>query len=297
MILSPALIETDSLATWEMNDFRVVETGMTRQEFDAGHIPGSVFWSLSDLLTPDFRLKTDAAQFGKLLSRSGITPDTFVVCSFGHQSTAGSAAWLLWVVTGFGHNKTLVLNGGTPKWRAEGRPLTDLTCELKQTSYSCPPPFDESQRACLIRVREAVRRNATKVDNQTKPDAVTLLDGRTPEEFNGEHFFNAPPQPGEKAGHIPGARHLPHTSLFQSDGVYEPVGELQALCADFGLQSDHEAITYCTVGMRSAALWFALKHLLNFPHVRNYDGSWKEWSQSGAVSSPNQDRDHDYAKA
>jgi thiosulfate/3-mercaptopyruvate sulfurtransferase len=278
MILSSALIETNSLATWNINDFRVVETGLTREEFDIGHIPGSVFWSISDLLTPDHKLKTDAVQFGELLSRSGITPDTVIVCSFGNRSMTPLATWLFWIITGFGHHKTLVLNGGTPKWCAEGRPLTNHKSELQPASYPCPPAFDESQRANLMRVREAVHYNETKTMN--------LLDVRTAEEFSGEHYFDAPPQSGEIADHIPGAQHWPQTSLFQSEGTFKSVEELQKLCADYGLHHDHEAIIYCTVGMRSTALWFALKYLLGFPHVRNYDGSWSEWSRAEAAAAP-----------
>ena len=44
-----------------------------------------------------------------------------------------------------------------------------------------------------------------------------------------------------------------------------------------GLQAGNETIAYCRIGERSSHTWFALKYLLGFGNVRNYDGSWTEW--------------------
>lgn len=275
MISSSSLIETHTLAACLSTGVRVVETGQTRQNFDAGHIEGSVFWPLNELFTPDFRLQSDPRRFGELLSRSGITPDTLVVCSFGGGAEmAGWAPWLLWILTGFGHPKVAVLNGGTAKWRAEGR-VTALETKIEPTAYPLPAAFDAAVRADLNRVRDASRLQ----------DAA-LLDARSEREFRGEYFFDAPPQPNQRAGHIPGARHLPHTALLQPDGTYRPLGELQSLCRGMGLQRDRETLTYCAVGIRSALVWFVLKHQLGFPQVRNYDGSWNEWSQTQPAENP-----------
>lgn len=88
-----ALIQTNTLAGWDFTRLRVIETAQTRDAFDAGHIPGSVFWPLSELFTPDFRLQTDPAHFAALLSRSGITPETLIVCSDnGSPAMSGWAA-------------------------------------------------------------------------------------------------------------------------------------------------------------------------------------------------------------
>lgn len=298
MPLSSALIETHELSTWNPAEYRVLETGQTRQFFDEGHTAGSVFWPMSELFTPDFRLQTDPARFADLMSRSGISPDTAVVCSHnGERDMAAWAPWLFWILTSFGHSRTFVLNGGTAKWRAECRPLTPLDEKPHATNYPHPAPFDETSRAALAQVRQALERSATFPDatfpdatfpDATFSDATALLDARTGAEFRGEHFFDAPPKPPERAGHIPGAQHLPHSALLAADGTYRSVEELcslvqalvQALVQEFGLNRDRPAITYCAVGIRSSVLWFALKHLLDFPHVRNYDGSWNEWSRT-----------------
>jgi thiosulfate/3-mercaptopyruvate sulfurtransferase len=270
MLPNSPLIETHDLAALSLNDVCIIETDMTRGAFDSGRIPGTLFWPLSELMTPGFQLKTDPAAFASLLERSGITPDTLVVCSFnGSAPMAGWAPWLFWILSSFGHEKMVVLNGGTPKWRAEGRPLTAIESLREPVSYPCPPPFKEEQRADLGRVREAVFNR----------DSI-LLDARTEAEYNGDHFFDAPPKDGEKAGRIPGAIHLPHMAFLNEDGTYLCTERLHALMNQKGIGADASFITYCAVGIRSATLWFALMHLLGYPRVRNYDGSWTQWSRS-----------------
>ena len=286
LIAPDALIDPGTLATWDPAAVCVIQTGMTRDIFEAGHIPGSVFWPLSELFTPDFRLRTDPVKFGELLSRSGIKPDTRVVCSFdGDPDMAGWAAWLFWIVTGFGHSSTFVLDGGAPRWQAEGHLLTSEEMPLPPAADPVLSAFHSDWRATLAQVREAVRSENTEGYAEGNSDAsleaaATLLDARSEAEFQGQHFFDAPPQPGEQAGHIPGAQHLPHTRLLQADGTFQPPEELRRLCRTLGLDPSRKVITYCAVGIRSAVLWFALTQLLDFSNVRNYDGSWNQWSRS-----------------
>lgn len=102
--------------------------------------------------------------------------------------------------------------------------------------------------------------------------------------------IDAPPLPSERAGHIPGACHLPHITLLQGDGCYRPIDELRAIARQLELQYDREIITYCTAGIRSALLWFALRHLLGMRAVFNYDGSWNEWSRMGEETDANDRR-------
>lgn len=249
------LISTDMLALCEPHQYRVVETGMTPGAYDAGHLPGAVYWPYEALMTPENRLRDDPAHFQGLLSRAGIAPETWVICSFdGSPAMAGWAAWLFWILTGWGHTNTLVLDGGTPLWRAQGRPLTPQKTAPTPTHYPALPPFRESHRATRDRVRDA---------------SACLLDARSEKEF------------GER---IPSAKHLPHTAFFQADGTYRPVQELNALLTEAGAGKGREIITYCAVGIRAAVPWFVLKHLLGYSEVRNYDGSWNEWSQGEEAS-------------
>ena len=113
--------------------------------------------------------------------------------------------------------------------------------------------------------------------NALDDDKRMLVDVRSPPEFSGEVF--APQTPvkfGERAGHIPGAVHIPCPLTENEDGSYKTEAELRTLFEGKGVTPDKGAIVYCTIGARSANTWFALKHLLGYPNARLYDGSWGE---------------------
>mgnify|MGYP000400249938 FL=1 len=88
-----------------------------------------------------------------------------------------------------------------------------------------------------------------------------------------------PPEGTERAGHIPGAINIEHILALNEDGTFKSVAALNALYKARGITADKEVFTYCAIGARSACTWFVLKYLLGYPHVRNYDGSWNEWSR------------------
>ena len=78
-------------------------------------------------------------------------------------------------------------------------------------------------------------------------------------------------------GHIPGAVNIPWAKAVNDDGTFKSADELTKLYQTVGITPDKEIITYCRIGERSSHTWFVLKHLLGYPNVKNYDGSWTEW--------------------
>jgi thiosulfate/3-mercaptopyruvate sulfurtransferase len=107
-----------------------------------------------------------------------------------------------------------------------------------------------------------------------------LIDVRSPEEYTGErtHMPNYPQEGALRGGHIPGALSVPWARAVAEDGTYKSRAELDALyLTDAGLTKGDDVISYCRIGERSSHSWFALKYLLGFETVRNYDGSWTEW--------------------
>ena len=246
-------------------NIRIVELDMTSQAYDANHIPGAVFWNaFTDFMFPNQRMNFDVNNFEQLLARSGITNDSIVITYGGHPATGGCLFWLLKV---FGHNDVRVLNGGRRNWIAEGLPLSDVKPIITPTQYRAQNP-DVDLRAFSEDVRESIK----------KEDRV-LVDVRSHQEYNGEWFMMKPPEPNERAGHIPSAIHLNCELAVNDDGTFKSVEELQTLYSEKGITADKAVITYCAIGARSAYTWFILKYLLGYPHVRNYDGSWNEWSQ------------------
>ena len=260
------LVDTQWL-TEHLNDpmVRVVEVNTSPEACQNARIPGAIFWNIfTDLLAPDLSINLELAAIEKLLSRSGISRETAVI---GYGSYPGTGAWIFWLLKLFGHDNAYVLNGGHQKWIAEGRPLTSELSDVSPARHQATT-LDTSLRVLQAEVRASLGRS----------DCV-LLDVRTPQEYCGEVFMVQPPEGSERGGHIPGAVHLEHTLALNEDGTFKSAAELHALYTSRGITDDKEIFPYCAIGGRSAFTWFVLKYLLGYPNVRNYDGSWNEWSR------------------
>jgi thiosulfate/3-mercaptopyruvate sulfurtransferase len=117
--------------------------------------------------------------------------------------------------------------------------------------------------------------------------ALPLVDVRSPQEYTGErtHMPEYPQEGTLRGGHIPGARSVPWARAAAEDATFKTRAELEAIYLDEqGLSPQDDVIAYCRIGERSSHTWFVLQHLLGFPTVRNYDGSWTEWGN--AVRAP-----------
>jgi thiosulfate/3-mercaptopyruvate sulfurtransferase len=113
-----------------------------------------------------------------------------------------------------------------------------------------------------------------------------LVDVRSPGEYSGEllHMPDYPQEGAMRGGHIPGAMNVPWARAAAEDGRFRSREELEAIYAgEAGLRPDDEIVAYCRIGERSSHTWFVLTHLLGYPSVRNYDGSWTEWGNSVRV--------------
>ena len=263
---SEVLVDTQWLAD-RINDpdLRVVEVDMDPDSHRGARIPGAVFWNVfTDLLLPDLHQNLDAEAIAQLLSRSGITNETTVVA---YGSYPGTGAWIFWLLKLCGHQNVRVLNGGYQKWMAEGRAIAPEFSTFAPTPYRAEP-IDDSLRVSHEEVRASLDR----------PDRV-VLDVRTIQEYRGERFLMKPPEGTERAGHIPGSVHIEHVRALNEDGTFKSLDELQALYRSQGVTPDKEVFPYCAIGARSGYTWFVLKCLLGYPRVRNYDGSWNEWSR------------------
>jgi len=260
------LIDTQWLME-HLNDpmVRIVEVGMSPDPYKDAHIPGAIFWNIfTDLLKPDHSMNLEPTAIAKLLSRSGISQQTTVIA---YGSYPGTGAWIFWLLRLFGHENVYVLNGGYQKWVAEGRPLSAELSNFAPTQYQANLP-DASFRVLPPTVQASLG----------QADCV-VLDVRTPEEYCGEIFMMKPPEGAERAGHIPGAVHCEHTLTLNDDGTFKSADELHALYRSQGVTADKAIFPYCAIGARSAYTWFVLRYLLGYPHVRNFDGSWNEWSR------------------
>lgn len=265
------LVETDWVASNPPSPGsgrRLVEVDYDPENaYRKGHIDGATLvWWRRDINDPLTRDILSREEFGRLMSKNGIAPDTEVVL-YGDFNN-WFAAFAFWVFKYYGHRNVRIMNGGRKKWEIEGRPYTTDEPQVQPADYAAAPP-DEGLRAYLPDVRRALGR-----------DGNVLVDVRSPKEFSGE--ITAPPEyPTENAqrgGHIPGARSIPWaTAVNDADGTFKSADELRANYEPKGVTADKDVVCYCRIGERSSHSWFVLKYLLGYPQVRNYDGSWTEW--------------------
>jgi thiosulfate/3-mercaptopyruvate sulfurtransferase len=249
----------------------VVESDEDVLLYETGHIPGAVKvdWHL-DLNDPVTRDYVDGERFAALMSAKGIDRGTTVVL-YGDKSNWW-AAYALWVFTLFGHPDVRLLDGGRAKWLAEGRETTTAVPKLTPASY----PVVERDDAPVRAFKDDVLAHLGK----------PLVDVRSPGEYSGEllHMPDYPQEGAVRGGHIPGARSVPWARAAADDGTFRPRAELEAIyLGEAGLTPDDDVVAYCRIGERSSHTWFVLTHLLGFPHVRNYDGSWTEWGNAVRV--------------
>jgi thiosulfate/3-mercaptopyruvate sulfurtransferase len=264
-----ALASTDWVAE-HLDDptVRVIESNEDALLYPSGHIPGAVHvdWTsdLNDQVRRDYITREG---FEELMSRIGATPSTTVV--FYGDKNNWWACYAFWVFQLFGHTNARVMDGGRIKWEREGRPLTRTVPSYTRTKYQSSERSDATNRA----FREDVAAHM-----QARGQ---LVDVRSPEEYAGTrmHMPDYPNEGALRGGHIPGARSIPWArAVNPEDGTFKTAAELRKIyCDEKQLSPDRATITYCRIGERSSHSWFALKYLLGFENVRNYDGSWTEW--------------------
>jgi thiosulfate/3-mercaptopyruvate sulfurtransferase len=261
------LVSTDWVVD-HLNDpnVAIVEVDVDTGAYDEGHVPGAIGWNwqtqLCDTVQRDI---LNAGELQKLLSESGINNNTTIVL-YGDNNN-WFAAWALWQLKMYGHNDVRLMNGGRKKWLAEGRDVSLEKPARTPTTYTVNEP-DMTFRAFQPDVMGALKNT----------DRVALVDVRSNDEFTGK-ILSPPglPETCQRGGHIPGAYNVPWAQACNEDGTFKSAGELSNLYSSKGVTPDKDVIAYCRIGERSSHTWFALKYLLGFENVRNYDGSWTEW--------------------
>jgi thiosulfate/3-mercaptopyruvate sulfurtransferase len=266
------LVSTDWLAA-HLGDpgLIVAESDEDVLLYETGHIHGAVKldWhtELNDPVTRDY---VDGTGFAELMARKGIGRDTTLVL-YGDRNNWW-AAYALWVCTLFGHPDVRLLDGGRAKWAAEGRELDTRPPEQARSDYPVVERDDRQFRAFRSDVEAHL--------------GEPLIDVRSAGEYSGEllHMPDYPQEGAVRGGHIPGAKNVPWARAAAEDATFRGRDELEAIYSgEAGLRPDDDVVVYCRIGERSSHTWFVLHHLLGYPAVRNYDGSWTEWGNSVRV--------------
>ncbi len=232
-----------------------------KAEYDAAHIPGARFFDIDENSDHRSDLPHMAPPIEKFMSRlraMGVGDGHQVVIYDGAGIFSAARVW--WMFRLMGKTDVAVLDGGMPKWVAEGRETEDL------------PPIVRDRHMTVMRQNQLIK-DVTEVSSASKLGDWTIVDARAPERFRGEA---AEPRPGLRAGHIPNSRNVFFKSLLTEDGTFKDADGLRATFADAGVDLNKPVITSCGSGVTAAVLNLALEHLGKHDHAL-YDGSWAEW--------------------
>lgn len=225
------------------------------------HIPGAVYSESHPYKSAEnHRIVTGPQAFAAAVSAIGVGPQTEVVAYDSNGAVSAGRLW--WCLTYYGHERVRVLDGGWPRWLAEGRPIT--MTESKPAPAVFTPKVNDSLLATADYVKAAIG----------DPDVV-ILDTRSSGEWEGTDARGNP-----RAGRIPGSVHLEYKAcmLPGSPEAFRDAAELRRLFEAAGVTPDKEIVTYCQGGGRAAQAAMTLR-MMGFERVRNYDGSFGEWSR------------------
>lgn len=273
--VNEVLVSTDwVLENLNNPQIRIVEVDEDVLLYDIGHIPNAVKidWHI-ELNDPEERDFINQEQFEELCSKKGISNDTIVV--FYGDKNNWWACYAFWVFKLFGHKDCKIMDGGRTKWINENKPLTKDVPSFLKTTYKANPRNDKDIRAFKDEILKMFEQG--KIGKEVK-----LVDVRSPQEYTGEliHMPDYPQEGALRGGHIPTALNIPWGKNLKEDGTFKSVEELKEMYQSLGITPDKEIIAYCRIGERSSLTWFVLKYLLEYPNVKNYDGSWTEWGNS-----------------
>ncbi len=261
---NPQLLAETSWLNGKLTDKTVVVVDLRKKEYyDAGHIPGAVWYDANLLKDPDQKLYVIRdTLFAQYVGDIGIDNTKTVVAYDDNAGLNSTRFW--WVLWYYGDTNVKVLNGGFPKWQRESLPISkDATVVTKAT-------FKTSVNDKVICSLDTVKQQATNPNSN-----IIILDARSTAEFTGADVRSA------KGGHVPTAVNLDWTrTMTDSDPkVWKPAADLRKMFEQAGVKKGAQVITYCQTGVRAAHSLFTLQ-LLGYSDPRNYDGSWAEWGNS-----------------
>jgi thiosulfate/3-mercaptopyruvate sulfurtransferase len=234
-----------------------------RDEYLRAHIPGARFLDIDavrDSSNPAPHMLPSADAFARAMEEIGISSDDRVVVYDNSPIRTAARGWFM--LRHFGAD-VAILDGGFQKWTAEGRPVESGEPQPRNVKF------------------EAAERPDEVVTKQQILGGISLpiVDARGPARFDGSE---ADPRPGVAAGHIPGARNVPFSAIYNEDGTFKSREELRRLFEQAGANGAQPFVASCGSGVTANALIFAA-HLLGNDDAQLYDGSWSEWGADPAT--------------
>ena len=238
-----------------------------RAEYDAAHVPNARFFDIDDVADHGSDLPHMVPPVEKFMSRMramGVGDGHQVVVYDGMGLFSAARVW--WLFKLMGQNNIAVLDGGLPKWQAEGRPVEDL-----------PPVIRD--RHMTVRRQNHMVKDVTQVSAASKLGDYEIIDARSPGRFRGEE---PEPRAGLRPGHIPGSKNVCFKDLLNADQTMKNPVKIRQIFEAAGVDFNKPAITTCGSGVTAAVLSLGLERIGKTDHSL-YDGSWSEWGMFPTV--------------
>ncbi len=230
-------------------------------DYGLAHIPGAVFFDIDEIADTDSPLPhmlPSPEKFSSRVRKLGLGDGSRIVVYDQFGVTSAARVW--WTFRVMGHEDVVVLDGGLPKWIAEGRPVDDL-------------PTPPRERHFTARLSGDLLRDHHQVARALESGREQIVDARPAARFRGE----APePRAGLRGGHMPGALSLPSAQLIAPDGTLLPADKLRAVFEAAGVDPAKPVITTCGSGITASLIALALARV-GQTRAAVYDGSWAEW--------------------
>jgi thiosulfate/3-mercaptopyruvate sulfurtransferase len=267
----PLLIDTDTLDQALGREGLVVidVRGKAAYAF-GGHIPGAVHSTWHDYSDPNATAKglldPEIGNLENKLRALGINNDSEIVIYSNPFDNWGDEGRMFWMLQYLGHSRLKILDGGWVKWVAERRRYEHGTVTPK------PGKFTATVNPDLAIAKEELKRLVKRPHPETR-----IVDARSLEEYAGKEVPGIP-----RPGHIPTALSVPWNGFLNPDATLKDLAAIKSSLEEKGVHESHDVICYCTGGVRSAWLYFVLR-VAGYRKVRNYPGSWWEWSRDFAA--------------
>ncbi|MGH6887911.1 MAG: 3-mercaptopyruvate sulfurtransferase [Rhizomicrobium sp.] len=232
-----------------------------KAEYLSVHIPGAVFFDIEDLSDETSNLPhmlAPAPKFASRIRKLGLGDGNLIVAYDGVGIYSAARAW--WMLRAMGHEEVVVLDGGLPKWKREGRPVEDLVPHAHPRHFTPRP-------------NNALLREFAQITANLKTRREQVVDLRSAPRFAGKE---AEPRPGVRPGHIPGSANVPYTELTDALGALKPRDALLEIFRDHRVDPAKPVVTTCGSGITAAIGMLALT-VAGARDVALYDGSWAEW--------------------
>jgi thiosulfate/3-mercaptopyruvate sulfurtransferase len=243
------------------------------EDFQKGHIPGAVnipeiFYQLCS--TTESGLSDLQTFFSELFSNAGIRRDKTLVFYEDKLNTRyGGSCRGYFISCYLGHPDSGVLEGGLSQWLDEGHALSDQTQKPQRSNF-------------VAQVNSAILASRNDVLQALEDSSVKLLDNRDEIEWVGESSSPYGKDFVPRKGRLSGAVWIEWYEFLRDldspIALFKSPEEIRELCASHNLYPDDDIIIYCFKGARASNTYVALK-MAGFSHIRNYFGSWNEWSR------------------